>query len=84
MSCISELASMICYKFGMQIPLLGGASLQQIWLNLDKKSRSYKDVKIKLFVFLSICSWCGALASWTTQHTIMCPDMYLRIHQKQL
>ena len=45
------------------------ALLQQIWLNLGKRSQSYIGGKITFFVFLSIYSWCNATASWATWHT---------------
>ena len=43
-----------------------GAFQQQIWLNLGK---SYIDVKIMFFVFLSIHSQCGMTASWAARYT---------------
>ena len=49
LACISRLAGVICFKFALL-----GASRQQIWLNLGKRSQSYIGVKIMLFVFLSI------------------------------
>jgi len=33
-------------------------------------------MKIALLFFLLITHWCGGLASWATQHTAVCVDMY--------
>ena len=50
-------------NLGVDSPSLG-VSLQQIWLNSGKRSRSYIGVKITFFVFLSIYSRGGVAASW--------------------
>jgi len=42
---------------------------------LVKVSRSYVYVKIAFLFFLLITHWCGAPASWATQHTTMCLDV---------
>ena len=41
-----------------------------------KAVQSYVHVKIALLFFLSIYSWCGALASWAARHTTMCLDTW--------
>ena len=52
------------------------ALLQQIRLQLDKGSRSYKGVKITFTIFLLIYSQCGAPASWAARHTTVCLDIW--------
>jgi len=48
-----------------------GEYLQQIWFNSDNRPWSYIGVKMMFSFFLSICSRCGAPASWAAWHTTM-------------
>ena len=52
------------------------ALLQQMWLQSNQGSRSYKGVKITFTFFLLIYSRCGMPASRAARHTTMCLDVY--------
>ena len=73
---ISGLAGTIYFKFGMYVDSSSwGESLQQIWLNWDKRSWSYiSRCGNHIFVILSIYSWCGTPALWAARHTTVCLD----------
>ena len=74
-ACISEMAKVISFKFGMWTPLAG----RQLCSNSgSNRIRDHRNTKMQKFAFFSSCQiyprW-GAPASWAAQHTIMCLDI---------